>query len=371
MKGLRTWIEIDIKALRHNIGVFFRLIPRNTKLMAMIKSNAYGHGLVFAAKAVSGFPEFRKRGWFGADSIVEALCLRREGIKNPILVLGYTLSARVEDAAKNNITLTVSHFEALRQLARARRRPAFHLKVDTGMHRQGFQEHEIPKLIKKLKINNLVPAGVYSHLASAGNKAFSGKQVDVFLRIVQLLRSDGIHIGMLHFNKTGGIVYYPEMDFDVVRLGIGLYGYFPYGDLIFRGKKINLRPVLTWKTIVGEAKEIKKGEYISYDLTERMKKNSKIAILPIGYWHGYDRGLSSVGRVLIRGKYARVLGRVTMDMVTVDVSNIQGVRVGDEVVLIGNQGTKAITADEVGQRIGTTSYEVITRLNPLIRRIKK
>ncbi len=148
----------------------------------------------------------------------------------------------------------------------------------------------------------------------------------------------------------------------MVRLGIGLYGYYPE-------KRVRLKPVLIWKTIVSEVKRVEKGEWVSYDRTERLKRDSKIAILPIGYWHGFDRGLSSKGEVLIRGKRARVLGRVTMDMTMVDVTDIPGVRIRDEVVIIGKQGKYRITADDVAEKINTTSYEILTRINPLIRKV--
>ena len=350
-------------------------------MMAMIKSNAYGHGLVLVAKLLSK----KYRGvWFGVDSITEALRLRDEGIKNPILVLGYTLPRRLYEAAQRDIAITISHFEGARELARLKKRPRFHLKFDTGMHRQGFQESDMRKLIRELERFGLNPDGIYSHFSTASNRGFSKKQIRTFEYMVQEVKRVGISPGILHMNKTEGVINFPESTYDMVRLGIGLYGYYPAGTP-------RLRPVLSWHTIVSEVKCVKKGEWVSYDRTERLKHDSKIAILPIGYWHGFDRGLSSKGEVLIRGKRARVLGRVTMDMTMVDVTKIPGVRVRDEVVIIGKQaplearrrsrlprfgrgpltgqGRRRITADDIAEKINTTSYEILTRINPLIRKI--
>ncbi len=328
-------------------------------MMAMIKSNAYGHGLVLVAKLLSK----KYRGvWFGVDSITEAVRLRDEGIKNSILVLGYTLPRRLSEAAQKDIAITISHFEGLGELVRLKKRPRFHLKFDTGMHRQGFQERDIQKLIRELKHFRLNPDGIYSHFSTASNRAFSEKQIRTFGDMIREVKRAGISPGILHMNKTEGIVGYPKSVFDMVRLGIGFYGYYP-------AKGVRLKPVLIWKTIVSEVKCVEKGESVSYDRTERLKRDSKIAILPIGYWHGFDRGLSSKGEVLIRGKRARVLGRVTMDMTMVDVTDIPSVRIRDEVVLIGKQGESRITADDVAEKINTTSYEILTRINPLIRKI--
>lgn len=355
---VRTWIEIDSRSLFSNFE-YFRKRAQGARIMVMIKSNAYGHGLVAVAKLLSK----KYRGtWFGVDSITEAARLRDEGIKNPILVLGYTLPRRLPEAAKKDIAITISHFEGLRELVRLTKRPRFHLKFDTGMHRQGFQARDIAKLIRELKHFGLNPEGAYSHFSTASNRAFSRNQTRVFERMVKKFESTGVSLGTLHMNKTEGIINFPKSAFGMARLGIGLYGYYP-------AKGVRLKPVLAWKTMVSEVKRVKKGEWVSYDRTERLGRSTKIAILPIGYWHGFDRGLSSKGEVLIRGKRARVLGRVTMDMIMVDVTSIPGVCVRDEVVIIGGQGRRRISADDIAKKINTTSYEVLTRINPLIRKI--
>ena len=335
--------------------------------MAVVKSNAYGHGLTLVARLLatrdSNPYSLNPRLWFGVDSIVEALRLRREGIGQPILVLGYTLPGRYANAARHNIILTVSSFDGLRSLARARQRPAFHLKLDTGMHRQGFQSGEVPELIRQLRRYGLEPQGVYSHFAAAENQTASGTQYGIFQQCLNKFRDAGFPLPSVHMAATGGAFLHRAPAATMVRIGLGLYGYLP------NGRRGLLRPVATWKTLVGELKIVATGEYVGYDRTERLRRKTVIAILPVGYWHGFDRGLSSIGAVLIRGRRAKVLGRVSMDMTAVGVTNISGVRIGDEAVLIGRQRRDFIGADEVAKKIGTTAYEVLTRINPLIRRI--
>lgn len=301
------------------------------------------------------------------DSIVEALKLRREGIKNSILVLGYTLPSRFAEAAAKNITVSISHFEALQALAHARKRPAFHLKFDTGMHRQGFQEHELLRLGNALRAGNIRPAGVFSHFAKAEDRAATRAQVTLFKRMVAVLSHADVNPGLTHIAATGGTLRALDSSFDMVRVGMGIYGYLPEGGTQY--KSIKLQPVLTWKTVVSEVKRIPKGSYVGYDRTERVVRDMLMAVLPVGYWHGIDRGFSSIGEVLIRGKRAKFLGRVSMDMTVVDVTKIPGASVGDEVVLIGKSEKQAIRADEIGKKIGTTQYEVLPRINPLIQRI--
>ena len=387
MLDVRTWIEIDERSLFFNLRQFQKR-ARPARIMAVIKSNAYGHGLSLVAKLLANGEsriqneELRGRGrnskfliphpplWFGVDSIVEALRLRRDGIKNPILVLGYTLPSRFKDAMRANITITISHLDGLRDIAQSRARPDFHIKFDTGMHRHGFQEDELTKLISNIKKYSLKPAGAYSHLATADDHAFSKKQIAVFDRCLEAFHAAGIHPKVIHFNKTEGILFYPRRD-SLMRLGIGLYGYLPQprrGAHTPRMPKDFVRPVMAWKTIVSEVKHIRKGEAIGYDLTYRFKHDAIIAVLPIGYWHGYDRGLSNCGEVLIHGKRASVRGRVCMDITMVETTHIPRVKIGDEVVLIGKQKQESISADEIAAKINTTAYEVLTRINPLIQR---
>lgn len=363
-KNLRTWIEIDRQALDSNLKRLSR-VAGTRRVMAVVKSNAYGHGIVLVSKLLAR----HKRLWFGVDSMVEALRLRRERIGNPILVLGYTLPAKLSGAARKNISITVAHFEGLKFFTRLKARPEFHVKIDSGMHRQGFQASDIPRLIAELKKHRLAPQGVYSHLAKAEEAKASEKQRQAFESCLAAFRGANIRPGIIHMNGTGGALLRPLSRYDMVRVGIGLYGCLPSRKHRYPAGENFLKPSLAWKTIVAEVKRVKKGERIGYDLTERLRRDTTVAILPVGYWHGLDRGLSSIGEALIRGKRAKILGRVSMDITAVDATGIREVKVGDEVALIGRQGRDAIYADEMAAKINTISYEVLTRINPLIERV--
>lgn len=353
--------------------------------MAVVKSNAYGHDFVLVAKALLTLRSFNEEGWFGVDSIVEALRLRREGITNPILVLGHTVSSRLRDALVHDIVVTISNADALRALMAENSHPAFHLKIDTGMHRQGFLVENIAEVGRALARAKLTPQGVYTHFAAAKDPVYptyTRMQIEHFRQALGVLQRQGFKGMLRHAAASGGTLLFQDAHFDMVRVGMGMYGHWPSAESKIQfsiprfsnaGKKkdgsIQLKPVLTWKTVIAEVKTIPRGSYVGYDLTERVHRDTIIAVLPIGYWHGYDRGLSSVGHVIVKGKRAKILGRISMDMTVVDVTDMRGPLPGDEVVLIGRQGKEEITADEIAGIIGTSAYEFLTRVNPLIRRM--
>ena len=364
-KTLRTWIEVDKKVVYHNIAEFRKLVKPRVKLMAVIKSNAYGHGLVDFAKTVENRVD-----WFGVDSITEGLKLRQKGLKKAILTLGYTLPPRIEEAAKNNISLTVSSFEVLRAIGLLKISPKIHIKIDTGMHRQGFFLKDLPRVIKLLKYFKLSPEGLYTHLAAAKDRfypSYSFKQIEIFKKADELFKHVGYNDYIRHVAASAGAILYPEAHFDMVRIGIGLYGMFPTKEAGIQSE-IKLKPALSWKSIISEIKNVPKDSYIGYDLTEKVLKPSKLAIAPIGYWHGFDRGLSNCGEVLIKGKRCKVLGRVSMDMIIIDISKVPGVKIGYEAVILGASGKEKITAEDIALKIDTTNYEIVTRINPLIKR---
>lgn len=361
-QGLRTWIEIDTQALRRNYATFRKVLGPAVKLMAVVKSNAYGHDLIEFAKAV----ERLGTDWLGVDSVTEGLALRRAGLKIPLFVLGYTLPENFKTAAENKITLTISTPAGL---AQAKKYPAlqFHLKIDTGMHRQGFQLAELAKL--KSASKNLT--GIYTHFAAAKNPAFpqvTTAQLRQFTEAVKIIGQNNPELTK-HAAATGGTLLFPQAHLDLVRVGIGLYGLWPAKEVEAACfNKIKLEPVLSWRTIIGEVKTIPAGERVGYDLTEAPIGN-KIAICPIGYWHGYPRALSGLGQVLVNSQRAKIIGRISMDMIILDVSHISKIKTGDVVTLLGADGAEKITADELGALAGTINYEIVTRLNPLMKRI--
>ncbi len=407
---LKTWIEIKRRALEHNFKAIKSFLKPQTKLWAVVKSNAYGHGLIlFSQLAASlGVDPVRSSppqgpggarlragatsngvNGFCVDSVVEGLKLRQNGIKKPILVLGPTLpNNSLSDAVKHKITLTISSWEALERLIKSKWQPEFHLKIDTGMHRQGFYLDDLSKVIKQIRNPKSPPAsrlrrageirkkltGVYTHFASAKDlnyPTFTDFQFHAFRKAIKKLEVAGFRNLVKHAAATGAALINPEYHLDAVRVGIGLYGLYPSRELETQlGNKIRLQPILSWQSVVSEVKNIKKGDYIGYDLVERVLKPTKMAIIPIGYWHGFDRGLSSIGEVLISGKRAKVLGRVSMDLIVVDVTGIN-CKVGSRATIIGKQGREEITAGEIAQKLSTNHYEILTRINPLIERVPK
>jgi alanine racemase len=377
--NLRTWIEIDTDALRRNILAFRRIIGSKVKLMAVVKSNAYGHGLVdFAKKSL----ETGNVDWFGVDSFLEALKLRKSGIKKPILVLGYTLPVYFKEAQRQNISLTISNFESIRLLKKLKKQPKIHIKIDTGMHRQGFLIKDIGKVIKELEKSKIINEveGVYTHFASAKDRTYpfyTQKQIKEFDFVCLKFQAHGFLPFIRHAAATGATLLYPETHYDMVRIGIGLYGFWPSRETMMqysiedentKPRRIFLSPILSWKTIVSEIKKIPEGSFVGYDLTEKVLRPTKIAVLPVGYWHGLDRGLSSRGYVLIKNKRCKILGRVSMDMIVVDVTGID-LKVGQTATLLGKEGKEEITAYEWAEILDTSHYEIITRINPLIKRI--
>ncbi len=382
-KFYKTWVEISKNAVKHNIGVFRQIIGPKVKLMAVVKSNAYGHGLMEFSYLAEQFGA----DYFGIDTLSEGVKLRNPpaggGIKKPILVLGYTRHARMAEAAKNNISLTLYNAEDLDFLFKnaklfVKHPLKIHLKIDTGMHRQGVYPEDLPNFLKRLKkVSHLELEGVYTHFASAKDITYpfyTKWQLEKFQKALNILTKAGFKKLLRHAGATGAVLLYSESHFDMARVGIGLYGLWPSKEAEIQhnkilGKKIILKPVLKWKTIVSQVKKVKKGEYVGYDLAERMVSDGKIAVLPIGYWHGYDRGFSGIAEVLINGARCRVLGKVSMDMIVVDITKAGKIEVENEAVLLGKQKNGEITAFELAQKIGTIPYEIITRINPQTPRI--
>lgn len=367
--GLRTWIEIDRGAIRHNFGVFRGLVPKKCKILGVVKSNAYGHNLVEFAK------ELEKLGadFLGVDSAVEALALRREGIKTPILVLGYTLPEMLQELADKDISLTVSSLENFMALGKVKGKIKIHLKADTGMSRHGFTEEEIKKVIEVIfKNKNLEVEGLYTHFAMAKNPSFPAYtkiQIDKFNLWREAFKKAGLK-PLCHAGATAGTLLFPEAHFDMVRIGISLYGIWPAKEAkTFYENRIKLQPVLSWKTIVAEVKKRPKGTKIGYDCSETLNQNSVVAICPIGYWHGLPRALSSIGQVIVNGQKCKILGRVCMDIIMIDATAVKKIKVGDEVTVIGREGKQEITASDIADLLEASAYEVVTRINPLIKRI--
>ncbi len=370
--GLRTWIEISAENLKHNVELFQQQIVPNKKIMAIVKSNAYGHGFVDFSQQL----ELLKIDHLGVDSISEALRLRKEGITIPILVLGHTLPEWVGEAVDHNITLTVSSMDTLQAWTELYllKPIQIHIKVDTGLHRQGFLKHQLEEVIDFLNNRGQYydVAGLYTHFAKAKNpddKVYTEKQIAEFNLWVEAFKNEKFGI-LVHACGTAGTMLYPEAHYDMVRVGAGFCGMWPSDEIKKAFEhQFQLKPVLTWKTLVVEKKSIQKGEGIGYDLADILERDSIIAICPIGYWHGLPRKLSSVGSVLVNGKRARILGKISMDMMVIDVTDIPDLQIYDEAIVIGVSGQEEIGIRELALLAGTTTYEFITRVNPRIKKI--
>ena len=365
--GLRTWIEIDTKALKHNFDLFRGIIPKDSKLCVVAKSNAYGHGLIDFSKTMESFGA----DMIAVDSVVEGLKLRKEGIKTPIFILGYTLPERVQDAVENSISMAVSTFELLDFIIKNdwKEKPKLHIKIDSGMGRQGFLPDQKEQVIKILKENKdkIEIEGVFTHFAAAKNPAFPSrtqKQFEVFTEWKDEFEKNGFD-PLFHAAASSATLLFPEMHLDMVRIGISMYGEYPSLETEKAvGDKHQLKRALVWKTILGEVKKLPEGSRVGYDFTETLERDSVVSVCPVGYWHGYRRALSSIAHVMVGGTRCRVLGRVSMDMIEADVTDVQNPEVGMEVELIGENISPAYLAG----LSDTSNYEILTTLNPLIKK---
>lgn len=393
----KTWVEVSKKALLNNAEVVRGLIGPTVRIMAVVKSNAYGHGLVETAKMLTSSERFEVEprnipdvqplgvGWLGVDNIDEAILLRENKIKNPILVLGHTPPVRFPEAVKHNLRLTVYNLFPPSLILNTG--PLTHLKIDTGMSRQGILVPDLPKFLKSIP-RWLPIEGVYTHFANADNlkdRSYPNLQLANFKKAIEILKRQKIEPQILHASATTGLLTMPEAHYGMVRVGIGLYGLWP--SLKFKNgfKNLKIEPALSWKTRIVQIKKIKKGTPVGYGTTERVKKDTRIAVLPVGYYDGYMRSLSGKSHVLIGGRRCKILGRISMNLMVADISGVQKTMVGDlpsssfgnkklglgEVVLIGTQGHKSVTAEELAEKASTISYEIVSRINPLLPRVYK
>jgi alanine racemase len=375
---LLQWVEIDSSALTHNIHQFRKQVGEKRKFLAMVKANAYGHGILEVSRiAVNAGAD-----WLGVHSLEEGILLRKEGFTCPILVAGTIPLDGLKEAVAHELRLTVYNFKTLDTLSKACRqlqKKAFlHVKVETGTYRQGIRKEEALSFMKKAQENPyLVLEGISSHFANiedTTDHTYAQSQLQNFKRIVEALEKNKIEIPLKHMSCSASAILFPDTYFDMVRAGIGMYGLWPSKETFLscrlqKREPLRLEPVLSWKTRIAQVKKVPKGSFIGYGCTYRVSRKSVLAVLPIGYYDGYDRGLSNSSYVLVRGKRAPLRGRVAMDFIVVDVTDIPHVELEDEVVLLGKDGEESIRADDLASLVGTINYEIVTRINPLIPRI--
>jgi alanine racemase len=371
-----NWIEINSKAFKNNVRLIKKIVGEKVGIIAVVKSNAYGHGLVESARILSA----EGIAMFGVNSLNEALKLRQSGIKESILVMGYILPGEFEEAIENKIDITLFDEKMMPEIDRAasksKRIARVHLKFDSGMGRLGIPLQDVLGVINKIKKYPSIKLwGLSSHFACADTTQDTNHlQIKNILGVLSEIQKLKIKIPLLHFSNSAMSVRSAMKEFLnqnvgqlFIRPGILLYGMSPFGQKI---KTLNdFKPVLSWKTKVVQLRKFPAGHCVSYGCTYRTQKNERIAVLPVGYYEGFDRKFSNNGEVLIHGKKAKVRGRVCMDFIMVDVSKIRGIKVGDEAVIIGKSGKEEISAKNLADRIHTINYEITTRINPDIPRI--
>lgn len=375
---LLQWVEIDRSALTHNIRQFRKLIGKKRKFLATVKANAYGHGMLEVSQTALA----AGADWLGVQSLEEGILLREKGFTCPILVLGYVPFDGLKEAVARELRLTVYNFETLDRLARVcrelRKKVNLHLKIETGTYRQGITEEDVLSFARKVReFPELVLEGISSHFANiedTTDHSYAQCQLDTFKRVLGMLEKNKIEIPFKHMSCSASAILFPDTYFDMVRAGISIYGLWPSKETFLSCRLQNrepllLKPVLSWKTRIVQVKKVPRGAFVGYGCTYRASRESTLAVIPVGYYDGYDRRLSNSSYVLVKGKRAPLRGRVCMDFIMADVTDIPGVEVEEEVVLLGNDGEESITANDLASLVGTINYEIVTRINPLIPRL--
>lgn len=368
-KYYRVYAEINLDAIVKNVDNLMALTKENTGALAVVKADGYGHGDVAVAKAVA-----QKVTGYAVATLDEAVNLRENGVKKPILVLGYVDPYEFDILVSHEITATVFDVETAQLLADAARvqkkQAHCHIKVDTGMRRIGLEPDEngiaIVKQITALK--ELSADGIFTHFAASDetDKTSAEHQFKLFTDFTGRLEKEGIHFTYRHCANSAAVIDMPQVDLDMVRLGIAMYGMYPSDEV--KKEKVELFPALDLKSHITMVKEIPAGEKVSYGGTFTTTRTTKLATVSVGYGDGYPRALSSKGYVLVRGQKAPIVGRVCMDQMMVDVTDIENVTRADIVTLIGKDGDAEITVEEIAALAGTFNYEFVCDLGKRIPR---
>ncbi len=368
----RISADIDLDALTHNLDEIHRCISEGTKIIAVVKADGYGHGAVPLAEVM----EKREDVWgYAVATPEEAEELYTNEIKKPILILGFTFPEYDEQIVKEDLRPAVFSLIRAEQLSeeavRQNKICKIHIKLDTGMSRIGFQvtEQAADEIAQIAKLPNIMIEGIFTHFSKADeiDKTFTKKQADAYDQMIEWLEERQVSIPIHHVSNSAGIVDLPQFNKDIVRAGIILYGLWPSDEV--QKENIDLQPLLSLKSHVVHVKELEPGRIISYGGTFEVEKPMRIATVPVGYADGYPRSLSNKGYVLIHGKRAAICGRVCMDQMMVDVTDIADVCPGDAVTLIGWDGAECITLEELGDLSGRFNYEFACDLNKRIPRV--
>lgn len=367
-----TRAEINLDNLEYNLKSIKENILPATKICAVVKADAYGHGAFEVAQTAQN----ANVSYLAVATLDEALDLREKGIKTPILILGFTPEYQFDKIVEKNITQTVYNFKSAKILSdfaeKQGKKIKIHIKLDTGMGRLGYlpNHSSILEIIKIFKLEGLKVEGIFTHFAKADekDKSYTKRQFRDFLNISNELEKRGFFVPIKHVANSAAIIDFPDTNLDMVRPGIILYGLYPSDEV--KKDRIKLKPVMSLKTKVAHVKTLDKGKSISYGGTFVTKRTSRIATLPIGYADGYYRALSGKSYVLVNGQRAPVIGRICMDQCMVDITDIKGsVYQGDDVVLMGTMGENEILADELANIAGTINYEIVCSISKRVPRV--
>lgn len=368
----RVRAVINLDAILYNMNSMHQNISEDTKIMAVIKADGYGHGAAEVAECIEHLDYLAG---YAVETVEEGLILRNHGIKKPILILGYAFPDQYDELIAADMRPTVFTREMAQELSQAAGEMGvdcpIHFAVDTGMSRIGYQvtEEAADEMAQIARLPHIMVEGIFTHFARAdeADKTSAEEQLALFEKMISMLEERGIKIPIKHCSNSAGIVELKEANMDMVRAGITLYGLWPSEEV--RRDIIDLKPALSLITHVAYVKDLEAGRAISYGGTYVTKRPSRIATIPVGYADGYARGLSNKGAVLIHGKRAPICGRVCMDQFMVDVTDIPEVKMGDEVILIGSAGEETITMEEVGELSGRFNYEFVCNLGKRIPRV--
>lgn len=365
-----VWGEVDLNAIEYNMKKIKELTI-DKEIIAVIKADAYGHGAIDVA------PVLLENGAskLAAAVITEAIELREHKIDAPIMILGYTDLKFGKDLIKHNLEQTVYDLEYTKELSKIAKEMGatvkVHIALDTGMGRIGFlpTEESFRDILEICKLDNIEVVAIFTHFATSdeADKTYAYEQLEKFKEFNKRLLDHGVDIPVKHASNSGAIVDLPETYLDAVRAGIIMYGYYPSNDV--KKDRLSLKPALTVKARVSHVKVLEKDQYISYGRKFKTGKASIIATIPVGYADGYSRRLSGSAKVIINGKFANVVGNICMDQCMIDVSHVGEVKVGDEVIILGQQGDLKFDADDMAEIIGTINYEVICMIRQRIPRV--
>jgi len=364
-----TWVEIDLDAIAQNTRRLKQIVGPGVEIMAVLKADAYGHGAIKVGRTVLN----NGATLLGVASLNEAIRLREAGISAPILILGYTPAWQAREALLRDVTVTLYDRDVAQAFNRAaaelNTHARAHVKVDTGMGRLGLlPDQAVPFVQDLLALPHLEVEGIFTHFAVADShdKTYALEQLARFRRVLEGLEARSIRLRYVHAANSAAAISLPETRFNLVRAGIAVYGLNPSAE---EPLPPGFRPALSWKSTVAQVKTLPPGSSIGYGRTYVTETEQRIAVIPVGYADGFRRAPQHWGEVLIKGQRAPIVGRVSMDQTTVDVTHIPDVRIGDEVVLIGHQGDEAITAEDAARRLGTINYEVVSAILARVPRV--